>query len=124
MSQTRIIDELVGLGSTTGASTVTLISATPPNNINTLGFAWVIANAAGNERATWFRSGAVHKDGAGVLTLDSEGDIFPSFSTNGIKHAAIAVVINGGSIELRATGDGTPGAPDITWQAVVRFFRS
>lgn len=122
MSQTRLIDEVVGLGSTTGGSTVTLISSTPPNNINTLAFAWVLANATGNERATWFRSGAIHKDGAGVLTLDSEGDVFPSFSTNAIKHATIAVVINVGSIELQATGD--PAGPDITWQAIVRYFRS
>lgn len=122
MSNSRLIDEVVGIGTTNAGSTVTLISSTPPNDINTLAFAWVLASAAGDERASWLRAGTVHKDSGGTITLDSETDVFPSFSTNGIKHSTIAVVATGGTISLQATGD--PAAGDINWQAIVRYFRS
>lgn len=92
MANSRIIDEVTGIGTTTAGSTVTLISSTPPNDINTLAFAWVLASAAGSERATWLRVGSVHKDSGGTITLDAETDVFPSFSTNGIKHSTIAVI--------------------------------
>lgn len=123
MANERLIDEVVGTGTTTAGSTVTLVASTPPNDINSMGFAWVLATAAGNERANWLRGGAIHKDGSGVITLDAEVDIFPPFSTNGIKHSTIAIVISGGTVQLQATGDaGFAGI--INWQAIVRFFRS
>lgn len=123
MSQTKIIDELVGTATTTNGSTATILSSTPPNDINTLAFAWVIASAAGEERAKWVRSGTIRKSGAGVVTLDVEEDLLPMFSTNGIKHSTIAVVISGGTVSLDVTGD--PGfVGDIFWQATVKFYRS
>ena len=122
MTQTRLIDEIAGVGTTNAGSTVTLITATPPNNINSLVFLWVLATAAGNERASWFRTGSIHKDGGGTITIDTEADLSPSFTTNGIKHATIASVISGASIRLDVTGD--PDAGDISWQAIARFFRS
>ena len=124
MAQERLISEFVGIGATVGGASLDIITSTPPNSISTLLFAWVIARAAGDERAFWLRCAAVNKTGAGVVSIDSETDVLPSFSTNGIKHAAVNGFVSGGSIILRVTGDGTPGAPDIDWQAVVRFYRS
>lgn len=122
MANERLISEFVGTGTTTGASTTTLISSTPPNDINSLAFAWVLAKATGDERASWLRAAAVHKSAGGTITVDAETDVLPSFSTNGIKHATIQAVVVGASIELQVTGDGA--GPDISWQGVVRFYRS
>lgn len=124
MTQTRLIDEVSGIGTTVGGGTLDIITATPPNGINSLLFAWVLASATGDERASWLRGAAVHKSAGGVVAIDSEVDLIPGFSTNGIKHASIAGVVSGANIILRCTGDATPGAPDINWQAVVRFYRS
>lgn len=124
MAQERLISEFVGIGSTVGGATLDIITSTPPNSISTLLFAWVIARATGDERAFWLRGATINKTAGGVVTIDSEGDVIPSFSTNGIKHSAINGFVSGGNIVLQVTGDGTIGAPDIAWQAVVRFYRS
>lgn len=122
MTQSRLIDEVSGVGTTVAGGTLDIITATPPNDINTLLFAWVLASATGDERAFWLRGAAIHKTSGGVVTIDSETDMIPSFSTNGIKHASIAGVVSGANIILQCTGDA--GGPNISWQAVVRFYRS
>lgn len=124
MTQSRVIDYVMGTGSTTGAGTVDLITRTPPNDTNTLIFLYVLATTAGTDRATWLRGGFLYKSSGGTLTLDSEDDIIGNFSTSAIHQADIDVVLSGGDVILRATGDGSPGAPDILWQAAALFIRS
>lgn len=122
MAQNKLIDTFTGIGSTSAGSSITLLSSTPPNSINSLVYLHVLATAAGEQRASWFRVGSVHKSAAGTITVDAEEDVYPRFSTDGIKKADIAVIINGGTIELQATGDVDFGT--IDWQATAQVYRS
>lgn len=124
MAQTKIIDYVGGTGATVGASTVTLVSSNPPNDINTLALLHVLATCPStDDRAVWFQAAYLHKSALGVFTIDKRSDIVPSFATNGIKHADIdGVIVGGTTVELQATGDA--GGPPIAWEAYVYFIRS
>ena len=119
----KIIDFVGGTGSTVAASTTTLITSTPPNSVNTLAIIYVLATCPSSEdRAAWYQVAFAHKSAAGVFTLDKIGDIISAFATNPIKHASIAIVISGGTIELQVTGDAS--GPPIEWEAYVYYIRS
>lgn len=121
----KIYDFITNTVQTTGGSSATILTSTPPNSINTIATLEIIARCqATDDRAYWYRIGYVNKNSAGVLTVDKQADVIPQFSTNPIKKADIDVQISGGTVNIVVTGDPGFAAQPLEWQALCIFWRT